>query len=207
MAQVSNCSDLGGEESLTMLQGTTDFPMDVYPENETNSMYGVDALSLERTHLIKKIGNTPPSEVQRSLLSISEQKVMSDLKPALHTHASRKLLHTLDYGICSIDTRIITRCITIMNWGGSSITCGLYAYDKLITCPRLVKVAAHSASTVEIAFLSSLTKSRGNYTSVIEVACQGFDNIAIKVTAFVGSPVYVPVWENGNLRCYNHSFF
>ncbi|KAJ3371494.1 hypothetical protein HDU91_005136 [Kappamyces sp. JEL0680] len=182
----------GGEESLVVLQGTTDMPMSIYPENFENSVYGIDILSVERTQLIRKMESL---KSQESLTSV-EKQILRDVSAVQSDAKARKKMHTLHFDICLPNQKTATRCLTIMNWGTNAVTCSLYPYDKLISCPRLVRVPAKSASSVEVTFSYFNLKSKGNYTSVIELACQDFDNIPIHVNAYIGHPVYFPVWEN-----------
>lgn len=53
------------------------------------------------------------------------------------------------------------------------------------------------ANTIEVKFSNDISKERirGNFNSVLEVACSDFENLPIQVNAFVGQPIYFPVWE------------
>jgi hypothetical protein len=182
----------GGEEFMVLLQGTTDTPISIYPENYEKSLYGADLLSIERTQLVKKVENLK----SYGSLSQEEKTIVGQLKAAQSDFKSRRNLHTLHFDICLPPNKRSVRCLTIMNWGVNAVTCSLFAYDKLINCPRLVRIPAKSATSIEVAFNFFNVKSRGNYTSVIELSCQDFQNIPIPVNAYIGHPVYVPVWEN-----------
>ncbi|KAJ3321339.1 hypothetical protein HDV06_004443 [Boothiomyces sp. JEL0866] len=187
----------GGEEVLIQLVGTTDMPMAIYPENERNSLLGITALSFERTQLIKKVDKSHQNDINTSGLTPFEMQIMKSITAAQTDPAQRKISHTLDFGICTLDNIQETRCLTILNWGHDPITCSLYPYDKLITCPYLVRVAPRSASTINVVFTYNSLKfqARGNYSSVLEISCQDFENVGINISAYVGHPVYLPLYD------------
>ncbi|KAJ3256192.1 hypothetical protein HK103_005651 [Boothiomyces macroporosus] len=187
----------GGEEILVQLVGTTDMPMAIYPENEKNSLLGITALSFERTQLIKKVDKSHHNDPSTSGLTPFEMQIMKSITAAQIDPVQRKISHTLDFGICTPDNIQETRCLTILNWGHDPITCSLYPYDKLITCPYLVRVAPRSASTINVVFTYNSLKfqTRGNYSSVLEVSCQDFENVGINITAYVGHPIYLPLYD------------
>ena len=182
----------GGETSFVILQGTTEMPMTIYSEPTYSSNYDISLLSRERTLLVRKFNTMG----DKDFLSFKEKEFISRINAAQKDQKINVDFHTLDYGICLPIEKTSTRYITAMNWSNQSIICGLYSHDKCVTCPRVVKVAANSAVTFEVSFSHFFSKVKGNYTSLIEVSCQDLDNIAIQVKAYIGYPVYMPVWEN-----------
>ncbi|KAI8899374.1 hypothetical protein BC833DRAFT_375645 [Globomyces pollinis-pini] len=185
----------GGEEVLIQLVGTTDIPLAIYPENEENSKLGITALSIERTQLIRKIDKAGTDDIAASGLSKFEANVM-ELITRSQTD-TKKNAPVLDFGICVPENVQTTRILTVMNWGDEPITCSLYSYDKAVTCPYLVRIAPRSASSVEVVLTYNGIKHhiRGNYTSVLEIACKGFDNMSVSILAFIGQAVYLPIYE------------
>jgi hypothetical protein len=184
----------GGEESPVTLQGTSETPVSVLAEDEHNSRLGITFLSMERSSMVKKWAKG--AEDIRIVTGVEMQLIDKIHKSASDPEIKKELL-TMDFGVCCLQDKPVTRCLTIFNWDNESITVGLFPHDRTISCPYLIRVAGCSASTVEVTFNFNSPKqpNRGNYTSVIELSCHGVENILIDVQAYIGQPVYFPLYE------------
>jgi hypothetical protein len=190
----------GGEEIIIQLIGSTDIPMAVFSENQQCSKLGVDVLSIERSQLVRKLEGCKEAEQKEAItskLSTKEREILKSITAERNTPDEIIPAHTLDFGILVQDGQPSIRCLTIFNWGSNPIICGLYTHEKSISLPNLVRVAPRSASSIEVIFdVNNIKKSiKGNFSSIIELSCQDFENIPLLVKAFVGQPLYVPTWK------------
>jgi hypothetical protein len=184
----------GGEESTVHLHGTTETPVSVMSEDELNSRLGITFLSMERSNMVKKWCNR---KQDMRIVTGTEMRLIDKIQKSVWDPDIKAELLTIDFGICSLQDPPVTRCLTIFNWGKDAITISLFPHDPTISCPYLIRVASMSASTVEVTFDFNSPKqpNRGNYTSVIELSCFGYDNIFINVKAYIGQPVFFPLYE------------
>ena len=179
----------GGDELVVVLQGTTDLSFSIFPERMNADM---TTLSRERTNFIRKVKTLDNYD----FLNEEERNMIDNISRSQVDAEFRENLHTIDFGICLPPEKSISRLFTISNWSNHTMTYCVYSFDKCIAVPHLVRVSAQSAVTVEIAFNYFASKCRGNYSSVITLACQDLDTVQLKIKAYIGQPVYIPAYEN-----------
>ncbi|KAI8925707.1 hypothetical protein BC831DRAFT_550468 [Entophlyctis helioformis] len=187
----------GGDVSRVDVVGMSGIPIAVYPETEESSSVGSNNLSFERTEFIAKFRRKEVSDKSHVALNENEARILQSIMAAQSDSDSRREAHTLDFGICATDTKVLTRCLTFMNLGDGPATISLFSHHPCITCPYLVRVAPRMANTVEVVLTIGEGSEgvRGNLRTAIEIVCPEFQSIPLHVKAFIGQAVYFPVWE------------
>ncbi|KAH9270240.1 hypothetical protein BASA83_007577 [Batrachochytrium salamandrivorans] len=189
----------GGDVSFVDVVGMAGIPIAIFPESETNSLIGADVLSRERAKFISKYKQQEYNVDGPGIFNTEEElQVINSIKAAQSNGESRRNAHTLDFGICSLNTKVLVRCLTFMNLGDTPATISLFSHHPNVACPYLVRIAPHKANTIEVTLTVGEGASgvRGNLHSVIEIACPEFQNIPVHVKSFIGQALYFPVWEN-----------
>ncbi|KAI9362448.1 hypothetical protein DFJ73DRAFT_756739 [Zopfochytrium polystomum] len=189
----------GGENICVKLSGVAGIPIALYPESAKNSLAGSEALTIERSEFIKKFER---HDTQKGHLRLSEDDV-SIIQNMMSASSviERKLAHTVDFGICTLENQSLMRCLTIFNMSETPMTIGLYSHHSSVTCPYLVQIPARMATTVEIVLtIANNLPSRGNFSAAIEVICPEFQNIPLNILAYIGQPLYFACYELAFLK-------
>ncbi|KAK5666267.1 hypothetical protein QVD99_007029 [Batrachochytrium dendrobatidis] len=189
----------GGDLLSVNVSGISGIPIALYPENEDRSCEGANTLARERTDLIAKFKKHESiKETSDIRFSEEESQIISKMISAQTDSETRHITHTLDFGICSTESKTLVRCLTFMNLGDTPATISLFSHHPNVSCPYLVLIAPNMANTIEITLsIGQGTSSiRGNLCTTIEVVCPEFQSIPLHVKAFIGQAVYFPVWEN-----------
>ncbi|KAI9003546.1 hypothetical protein BC832DRAFT_540384 [Gaertneriomyces semiglobifer] len=187
----------GGDLIHVKITGIAGIPIAVYPEDEENSKAGAAELTRERCDFMRKFRRADTREKAHVALTATDTAILKNMMSATSDQESRKEAHTMNFGICRSEKHERMRCLTLMNMSDSPITVGLYAHHPAIRCPYLVRIAPRMANTVEIFFDVGEEPNavRGNFRSAVEIICPEFQNIPLNIRAFVGQPVFFPVWE------------
>ena len=75
----------GGEESLVVLQGTTDIPMSILPETSEFSALGISTLSRERSAFVRKVNQMG----DRDILSDYEKTLLAKISSSQNLGPNR----------------------------------------------------------------------------------------------------------------------
>ena len=185
----------GGDITRISLCFTSGIPIVIYPENEEDSKAGSAALTRERSSFLKKFSNLDGN--QKLHITHHDTPILQSIMAVLADTNTRKSAHTLDFGISPPKTAKQTRCVSIFNLGDSPLTVALHSHHTGVSCPYLVRIAPRMANTVEIDLLASADgwNGSGNINAAIDVVCSDFQECSINVTAFIGQPLFFPVWD------------
>ncbi|KAJ1570097.1 Cilia- and flagella-associated protein 47 [Nowakowskiella sp. JEL0078] len=202
----------GGDFLTVGISGIAGIPLALHVEDQDSSLAGAAALTRSRCEFMKKFKKNENKEAKKIGLSDDELKILRSIMSATSDKESRREAHTLDFGICSDVTTSKMRCLTLMNLSEFPITVGLYSHKPNIKCTYLVRIAPRMAHSVEIRFevnsedTSGNMNIKGNFKTAIEIICPEFQNIPLFITAFVGQPLYFPLWEYAFFRPIRSSF-
>ncbi|KAJ3339390.1 hypothetical protein HDU93_008298 [Gonapodya sp. JEL0774] len=187
----------GGDVTRVILEGIAGIPVGIYPEDDTSSLAGAAALTLERCHMMKTL-NRGDSLVDKPHIALDDvgRSILRNIMSSTVDYVSRKEAHTLDFGICAVSIPRM-RCVTFLNLSDSSIGIGLYSHHPAVRCTNHLKVAAHMAVTLEVELITDEKHGvRGTIDTWIEAVCPDFQTMQIYVKAFVGQPFILPYWDN-----------
>ncbi|KXS21977.1 hypothetical protein M427DRAFT_40722 [Gonapodya prolifera JEL478] len=187
----------GGDVTRVTLEGIAGIPLGIYPEDDTSSLAGAAALTLERCNMMKNLSRGENlSEKPHVALDDVGRAILRNIISSTADYVSRMEAHTLDFGICPIGVPRM-RCVTFLNLSDNSMGVGLYSHHPGVRCSNHVKIAPHMAVTVEVELLTDEKHGvRGTVDTCIEAVCPDFQAMQIYVKAFVGSPLVFPYWEN-----------
>ncbi|KAI8908562.1 hypothetical protein EDD86DRAFT_270613 [Gorgonomyces haynaldii] len=188
----------GGDIVTCQLFGNAGIPVAIFPEDPSANEIGISALTKERTAFLSKHRKLTGNEVTFPNFSNEEIRIIKNISGAQSDSKSRKDAHTLDFGVLSPSIRDTDRIVTFLNLGGEPLTLSLYSHDPAIKCLYLIRVQPYSANALNVKLIVNTTseKLRGNFVSLIEVACPDFENLPLHVTAYIGQPIFFPVWES-----------
>ncbi|KAI8820517.1 uncharacterized protein EV422DRAFT_73879 [Fimicolochytrium jonesii] len=197
-ADVVEINGPGGDLIHVKIAGIAGIPIAVYPENEENSRAGAAELTRERCNFMRKFRRPDPRSGEKAhvALTADDTAILKNMMSATSDQDSRKEAHTMDFGICPSEPHCRLRCLTLMNLADTPVTVGLYPHHSAIKCPYLVRIAPRMANTVEVRFEKEESSTlSGNILTAIEVICPEFQNIPLNIRAFVGQPIFCPIWE------------
>ncbi|KAJ3353647.1 hypothetical protein HDU83_006556 [Entophlyctis luteolus] len=189
----------GGDLIRVPLNGAAGIPIVIYPESRENSQAGSLSLTPERAEFMNKFKKVI-SEKNHTPLSDVDVSILQNMMSANADFASRKIAHTIDFGICySAVSAEVMRCVTIMNLSNFPISIGLYPHISAIRCKYFLKIPPRSAISVEVV-LNLAECQKGILTTAIEVVCPEFQNIPLFVQGFIGQPIYFNSWDIAYFR-------
>ncbi|KAJ3199396.1 hypothetical protein HDU82_000455, partial [Entophlyctis luteolus] len=158
----------GGDLIRVPLNGAAGIPIVIYPESRENSQAGSLSLTPERAEFMNKFKKVI-SEKNHTPLSDVDVSILQNMMSANADFASRKIAHTIDFGICySAVSAEVMRCVTIMNLSNFPISIGLYPHISAIRCKYFLKIPPRSAISVEVV-LNLAECQKGILTTAIEV--------------------------------------
>jgi hypothetical protein len=186
----------GGDLLICNLNGTAGIPFAIYPESHVNVTQGMESLTTERSAFINKYDYKRANIY--SGFDAAEAKVLTTIINAQIDAKIRKETHTIDFGLSITPQNVeITRYLTFLNMDEQPLTLSIYSHSIHVKVPYLIRILGKSATSISASFFKIVDDERisGNFNCLIDVSCPDFENLPIHVRAFVGQPVYFPVWE------------
>lgn len=187
----------GGDVVTCKISGTGGIPIAIYPEVDLSSSSSSKSLTEERTAFISKYDHKQTHIFNG--FSAKEIKLLKLILSAQADQNNRKEIQTIDFGLCSNPINSdVSRFVTFFNLGDESLTISVHSHSPHLKVPYLLRIPAKSARTVTVKLFMTFEKERirGNFNSMLEVACSVFENLPIYIKGFFGQAVYFPVWEH-----------
>lgn len=183
----------GGDIMKVKVCGTSGIPIAIFPESDQSSQTGTAEISRARNAFMKKLSRNEERGVKeaRPAFCSLETSILQNIMAATNNQKSRKLSHTLDFGICNPSEGKSTRCLTLMNLSEESMTVALSPKSSAVTCQYLVRIAQRSAFTVAVDL--DLSVVSGIFYDMIDIVCAEFQNISVHISSFIGQPLYLRI--------------
>jgi hypothetical protein len=196
-SEVVEVSGTGGDIFKVKISFTCGVPVVIFPESLENSKAGADALSRERSSLLKKFTKTEHYGSLRYNLSSDDRSIIQTIMASTADFETRKKTQCLDFGVFPVENSTQTRCITLFNLSDTTQVIGLFSRNKAVSCNDLVRISSKSAISIDINLTinTAINSLVGNFETCIDFYSSDFVENSMTVTAFIGQPLYFPVWD------------
>jgi hypothetical protein len=185
----------GGSFTRVLLTYTCGTPLVVLSESADEVRMSASDVAQRRTQSLKKFSGL---HGRSASISRDEASILRTIIASSVSISDEETSQVIDFGICAQDGYAPSRYLTLFNLGNTSITVSLYSRNPVVACESIIRIPAKSARTTEVNILRGQAEPAviGIFSSHIDIKCSEIELSPVKVQAFIGNPVFLPVWEN-----------
>lgn len=188
----------GGDVSRIPVEFKCGNPVVIHPESEEDSKVPLQALSRERTHFLNRFSLAQKDMIDyRTSVTARDTPIFKSIIAATTDFTGAPFSCTVDFGICARSKTKFSRSVTFLNVTDATMTIALKSQSPFVSAPYVLTIAARAAQTVSVELCVNPDDAvcKGNINTYIDVICSEFEGCKIQVFAFVGEPLYFPIWE------------